>query len=300
MAFSIRRPSKLELALVLLIILAVFHLCSGRQNGNEETPPSLASVPQDSEVSPSDSRQPSQDISSTSLNSRFRGTVPSPLDRSSLVSLDSLLDQTANLYGLEIRNTLGIRLEVESVPLYSGATETLRDLADRLGLALAGNLNGLQDGSCTQVHVTAGVIYAGSDTKVLGMLEGLAAPSPEERANIIDEISDYGLLNESAGLEPVVTRALIYDINEEVRVAAARGLEEAVEPKSIDALISALSDRSEEVREHARTTLGLIGGDDVLEKLREERNQVTDLDARDIIDQILEQVFNEPLNIDPY
>ncbi|MCX7765934.1 MAG: HEAT repeat domain-containing protein [Candidatus Sumerlaeia bacterium] len=175
------------------------------------------------------------------------------------------------------------------------STPEAQQLADRLKLPLVGKLKDAEDISGENIHVTPEAVYAGTNQEVIDLLNKLADEEAEARAEAVSELAEYV---EEENLEPVIVRIMEIDKDGEVRSAAAAALEDAKLPETIDALIMALYDPAEEVREHARTTLGLIGSEEVRQKLKSERERTNNPEVREIIDQILEQVLDEPLRIE--
>lgn len=169
-----------------------------------------------------------------------------------------------------------------------------QQLAARLKIPLVGKLKD-EDVSGENIHVTPEAVYAGDNQQVIDLLNKLADEEAEARAEAVGELAEY---LEEEKLEPVIVRIMEQDKSEEVRSAAAAALEDAKMSETIDALIMALYDPAEEVREHARTSLGLIGTEEVRQKLKAERERTNNPEVREIIDQILEQVLDEPLRIE--
>jgi HEAT repeat protein len=207
------------------------------------------------------------------------------------ISLDDIIAQINDMEDFTIHNRANFNIKVQINPEKHTITENLLLIAKKLDKPLIGDIDSIEKGSCLNAHITLSAVYAGNNEKILDLLDLAGASSPETRLEAIEELAEI----EEENIEPLFIHFLEKDENEEVRASAAASLEDMTSGESVDALIRALSDPSDEVREHARTTLCVIGEDSAAEKLKIERERNTNQELREIIDQILEQSFNMPL-----
>jgi hypothetical protein len=210
------------------------------------------------------------------------------------VPLADLFAQLRDRWGLTVENRTGrsdrLHLALDDAP----STVVLDRLAARLDLALCGDIAGVGAGTCSEVHITPHALYAGSDAEMLGLLDSLGSESSEAREDAVSDLAD----RLEANVEPVLARMLQRDPDGDVRARAAAGLEETSSPGVVEVLIAALSDPSEDVREHARASLAFLDKRVALERLKKERSLTQDRDKREMIDQILEETFGQEIMLD--
>ncbi len=216
----------------------------------------------------------------------FRG------DAATSESVNGVLARLNDLWGIETTNRLatnpGLDIDVETLTV----AEVMEETARELGVPLVGDMEAVSNGFCRNFHITPVAVYAGTDEDVISLLDDLGDASEEVREDAVDELADF----EGEDMEPVVVHVLRADSSATVRAAAAAGFESTESPDTIDVLIEAFADPSDEVREHSRATLSLIGSDVVRRKLKEASRRATDPDIKELIDQILEQSLGESLS----
>ncbi|MDK2970582.1 MAG: hypothetical protein PWP23_337 [Candidatus Sumerlaeota bacterium] len=162
----------------------------------------------------------------------------------------------------------------------------------------AGKVLFVDGGANAEVRDGKRVVFAVSDPQLAECAEQLNDDDAMVRADALQELF-YLTMGTGTRSEQVMAAFLATDPAEEVRAAAAAGLEMSESPSTVDLLIRALGDSAEQVREQARTSLGLIRDPIVVAKLKEARARESDPAVRDIIDQLLIQSFDEPLTLDP-
>ncbi|HNT35205.1 MAG TPA: HEAT repeat domain-containing protein [bacterium] len=213
------------------------------------------------------------------------------------ISADEALASLCDQLGLELFRSGNANLKAE-VQVDDPTPSAILDAVARAArVPLAGNLDDLDQGYRHQIHFTPLALYVGDNRDVVKALEQLSQGSPESRTDAIKDLGDIAF-EQGENLESVLSHNLQTDFNEEVRAEAAVALEHAQSGESIDALVAALSDSSVLVREHARTTLGLVGTDEVLQKLKQAYPSIEDNEIRKIFDQILEERFDQPIRIE--
>ncbi|MDX2176714.1 MAG: HEAT repeat domain-containing protein [Candidatus Sumerlaeia bacterium] len=167
-----------------------------------------------------------------------------------------------------------------------------RFLAQQYGLPLVGSVNELGAlRKCPEWHVTPVAVYAGCDAEVVEALNGYRAMKAPAKALALFELG----AKPDQGLEPLFAEALRSDPSPEVRAAAAAALTAAEGHGEIDALVGALADADALVREEARSSLSMIRNGYARRQLLDLRAGTTDPAILAIIDQILEQSYDEPL-----
>lgn len=174
---------------------------------------------------------------------------------------------------------------------------TLREYAESRGLILIGKNQEEETNGLGRFHETDLAIYAGTNDLVIQLIDSLNDSDSEKRGDTLDTLlSEDIVIGEK--LEPLLVHYLRNDPAASVRAAAARALEDGETPSSIAALIDSLEDEDISVRENARGTLGMIRGPVVRFKLKERLSEKDSPESREIIVEILEDVFDEPLWID--
>jgi hypothetical protein len=232
-----------------------------------------------------------------SVNSDYSNVADNENIKASKLTPDDLTFVLRDTYGLSFHLRKGKFSSIGSWKSEGTLSEDLKNLANTLGVALIFNPADAKDKIGRDLFLTKDALYLGTDKQVLEMLDRLGDDSAEIRAEAVRDIGIYNLQTSNFQLEPVIARTLARDLNPEVRQAAAAGLEEAKAPGTVDILIAALSDSDDLVREHARTSLGQIYDKQVYAKLKEAHEMTSDNDTREIIEQIMEEVYGEPLHV---
>jgi hypothetical protein len=209
------------------------------------------------------------------------------------LALSEVLARTCRKAGIAFYSTARKRFPIDVISDSSNnLKQSLTKAAKAAGIVfIEDDPNGIDSGTCTKIVLTDVAIYAGEDAGVVKLLTDMGDEEPEVRGEAIEGLSNY----ENPGFEPVFASILSNDPVPDVRVSAAIALEQAKLPSSIDLLIESLNDSDQNVREHARATLGVIGGKEVFNKLYEAWAVTNNLQEREIIEQILENVYDEPL-----
>lgn len=222
--------------------------------------------------------------------------TPTPQAEPTPTSLGGILTEACDKAGISFRSLARNEYDVDlSVGRDTPLKEVLTQAASKAGLPfIEDDPNGLKTGTCKTVVLTDVAVYAGDDEKMVELLNDMGNDDPEVRSESTESLGDY----EKESFEPVLAFMLRNDQIPEVRASAAIALEQAKQAESINLLIDSLYDSDEAVREHSRATLGVIGGEYVRERLYETRAVTNDTEVREIIEQILEEVFNVPLFID--
>jgi hypothetical protein len=175
-----------------------------------------------------------------------------------------------------------------------GDYASLEDLAGRFGVVLTGKNSGKNIREAGAVYLTPRAVYVGENQEVVRILRALGTPDSLTRAGALEDLIQLAV-SEEENLESLFANILQNDENEDVRSQAARGLEGAKSPDSVDALIGALEDESETVRQDAVATLGEIGGPVVRYKLKECLKNSPSGQLSELATQILEEMLDEPL-----
>ncbi len=137
-------------------------------------------------------------------------------------------------------------------------------------------------------------VYVGSDDSVVDLLEDMGNKDPDIRSEAVETLGDY----RKPSFEPVFAHVLTKDPADEARISASVSLENAKKEESVDALIEALETESIEVRENVLVTLETISRPDLRDKLMRARDRISDPQVIEAVEQILEDVFDEPLFLD--
>ncbi len=216
-----------------------------------------------------------------------------------LFTRENLLGETSNeaLRLEEYLKNLGVTTFNDSTRLHkvptfaidNSTTKTLVNIAQYYDIPLVGDFAN----DITEIHLSDNFFYAGSDPRILALLEQLNNSSSDARTEIIQQLVELDWMRDAETYEGVFARCLTRDTDESVRVVAAAALEEAQSPNSIDRLIFALNDVSMDVRENVRATLTLTDANFTKAKLREAWGRSVNPQSRELIEQLMMERFGE-------